>query len=174
MTEINELISYLISPQMNDFLIPIRNLFLGISFILLILTLILFLKTSWKQYAFVEDTVHFLTSKPYGIKKFAKTWQKVVKRLKSNQESEYKLAVIEADELLNDVLNRLGYKEKKFEDRLGKVSLSLISPSDKDSIIEAHKIRESIVHNPNYRVDLDEAEKVLEIYRKTLSDLGML
>ncbi len=174
MTEINELILYLISPEINDFLAPIRNLFLGVSFILLILILVLFLKTSWKQYAFVEDTVHFFTSKAYGVKKFAKTWHKVAKRLKTNQESEHKLAIIEADELLNDVLDGLGYKEKKFEDKLKRVSLSLISTSGKENIIEAHKVRESIMHNPNYRMDVDEAKKVLEIYRKTLSDLGML
>jgi len=92
--------------------------------------------------------------------------------LKKGDESEYKLAIIEADTVLDDVLEKVGYSGETLEDKIDKVSLVVIS--NKEEILEAHKVRNTIVYNPNYKVELEEAKKLLEIYKKALIDLGML
>jgi len=38
----------------------------------------------------------------------------------------------------------------------------------------AYKIRSNIIHDPTYKLDLEEAKKVLEIYGKSLIDLHVL
>jgi hypothetical protein len=40
-----------------------------------------------------------------------------------------------------------------------------------EEVWEAHKIRNNIVHDPDYRLSLDEAKRALEIYEKALTDL---
>lgn len=170
--DFSNLISYLSSNEISKTLFHFRNAFFLLSLFFFIIVLSLFLKTNWKKYAFIEDAVHFFFFRPYGIKKFTKSWQKIAKKLKSGDESEYKLAIIEADEILNDILEKVGYSGETLEEKIDKVSLVVIS--NKEEILEAHKVRSSIVYNPNYKVELEEAKKLLEIYRKALTDLGML
>ena len=172
MNEIYNIISYLTSAESRDILLVFRNVFFLFSLFFFIIVLSLFLKTTWKKYAFLEDIVHFFTFKPYGIKKFTKSWQNIAKKLRSGDEPEYKLAIIEADETLNDILEKVGYSGETLEEKIDKVSLVVIS--NKEEILEAHKVRNSIVYNPNYKIELEEAKKLLEIYRKALTDLGML
>jgi len=38
----------------------------------------------------------------------------------------------------------------------------------------AHQTRNNIVHDPNYRLSLDEARKILAVYEKSLIDLQAL
>jgi len=170
--DFSNLISHLSSNEISGILFSFQNAFFLLSFFFFIIVLSLFLKTTWKKYAFIEDTVHFFTFRPYGIKKFTKSWQRISKKLKNGDESEYKLAIIEADEMLNDTLEKVGYSGETLEEKIDKVSLVVIS--NKEEILEVHKIRNSIVYNPNYKVELEEAKKLLEIYRKALTDLGML
>jgi len=61
-------------------------------------------KSSWLRNRFLQDMTEFLTYRPYGVKKIVKIWSKIKGRLESGSESEYKLAVIEADSILNDIL----------------------------------------------------------------------
>lgn len=172
MNDIYNIISYLTSAELRETLLVFWNGFFLFSFFFFIIIIILFFRTNWKKYAFLEDAVHFFTFRPYGIKKFTKSWQKIAKKLKSGDESEYKLAIIEADEILNNILEKVGYSGETLEEKIDKVSLVVIS--NKEEILGAHKIRNSIVFNPNYRVEFEEAERILEIYRKALSDLGIL
>ncbi|MCK4520549.1 hypothetical protein KAT95_01640 [Candidatus Parcubacteria bacterium] len=172
MNDIYNIISYLTSAESRETLLVFRNGFFLFSFFFVIIIIILFLRTNWKKYAFLEDTVHFFTFRPYGAKKFTKSWQRISKKLKTREEPEYKLAIIEADTTLDDILEEVGYKGEKFEDKIDKVSPVVIS--NKEEILEAHKIRNSIVYNPNYKVEFEEAERILEIYKKALSDLGIL
>ena len=170
--DFSNLISYLSSTEIRDILLPLRYGFLIFSLFFLLIVILLILKTNWIKYALLEDLVHFFTFRAYGVKKFTKSWQKIAKKLKKDDESEYKLAIIEADTVLDDVLEKVGYSGETLEDKIDKVSLVVIS--NKEEILEAHKVRNTIVYNPNYKVELEEAKKLLEIYKKALIDLGML
>jgi hypothetical protein len=87
-------------------------------------------------------------------------------------ESEYKLAVIEADSVLDDILKRMGFAGQTLGERLEK--LTSASLTNIEEVREAHKTRNNIVHDPNYRLSLDEARKLISIYEKALVDLQAL
>ncbi|MCJ7787023.1 hypothetical protein MUP06_02330 [Patescibacteria group bacterium] len=126
-------------------------------------------KSSWLKYRLFQDMVEFLTYQPYGVKKIAKIWSKIKERLESGSESEYKLAVIEADSMLSDILERMGFKGETLGNRLKQVTTDIL-PSIEETW-EAHKIRNNIVHDPDYKLTLDQAQKALEIYEQALRDL---
>ena len=143
-----------------------------LSLVLLAIIVFLLFKTSWMQYAFMEDFFQFFAYKPYGLKKSNKNWLKIVKRLESNEESEYKLAIIEADSMLNTVFKKAEYSGDTLEEKVKKISPVVLS--NKEEIINAHKARNDIVFDPNYRLDLKEARDLLEVYRSALVELGAL
>lgn len=136
----------------------------------LFLSICFFLKrSSWAKFRFLMDFTEFLTYQPYGVKRLDKIWAKIAKRLETGSESEYKLAIIEADALLNEVLERTGLKGETLGERLKQLTVKIL-PNIEDAW-EAHKMRNNIVHDPDYRFNLDQARKTLAIYEKSLQDL---
>jgi hypothetical protein len=146
----------------------------GIGFCLLLIGLIIFFlsKTSWMKVRAIQDLVEITTYKPLGAKKIMKQWMKIKESLNSGLESEFKLAIIEADSILDDVLKKLGYNGETLGERLKQVSQDIL-PS-LENAQEAHKIRNNIVHDPDYRLNLTEAEKTISFYEKVLTELDFL
>ena len=106
----------------------------------------------------------------YGYRKITKKWAKIIRRLETGSESEFKLAVIEANDMLDTKLKTLGYEGKNLEERLKKIS-PVVLPNF-EAIKETIEIRNNIVRNPDYILSLDEARKTLAIYEQALRDLG--
>ena len=62
--------------------------------------------TVYLRRVFIWDLKEFFTYRSYLTRIIDKDWIKIKKRLLKKKESEYKLAIIEADLLVNDVLGR--------------------------------------------------------------------
>lgn len=150
-------------------LLSLKIIFIVISLFFLVIIFYSLRKSSWLKNRFLQDMVEILTYRPYGIKKMAKIWSKIKGRLETGSESEYKLAVIEADSMLNDVLERLGFKGEILGDRLKQVTTDILPNIEETR--EAHKVRNNIVYDPDYKLTLDQARKVLKIYEQALRDL---
>ena len=148
---------------------PLKILFLIISLFFFFAAIYLLIKTEWFKRRFLHDLIEFFSFKPYGIRKVLRMWEKILKRLERGEESELKLAIIEADDLLNDVVKKMGYSGETLGEKLKKVS-KVILPN-LDEVFEAHKIKSYIVHDPTYRLDIEEAKRILEIYEKSLINL---
>ena len=130
------------------------------------------LKTNYLRVRILEDLFEFFSFRPIGAKKLIKQWQKTKGRLETELESEYKLAVIEADSALDEILKKMGYPGDTIGEKLEKINVAVL-PSVEE-VREAHKIRNNIVHDPDYRINLDGVKKVITIYEKALTDLGAL
>ncbi len=91
-------------------------------------------------------------------------WLKVQKLYKSSKSSDKKLAILEADLLLKDLLLSLGYEN----DSLGRM---LKSMDEKDFLLleeawEAHKIRNELAHSSLQECNLTLATKAMRLYEK--------
>lgn len=150
-------------------LLSLKIIFIVISLFFLVIIFYSLRKSSWLKNRFLQDMVEILTYRPYGIKKMAKIWSKIKGRLEAGSESEYKLAVIEVDSMLNDVLERMGFKGEILGDRLKQVTTDILPNIEETR--EAHKVRNNIVYDPDYKLTLDQARKVLKIYEQALRDL---
>jgi len=150
----------------------IRLVFIFLGLFLLGLTIYFLRNTSYLRFLILQDLVEFFTYRPYGIKRIGKSWDKILARLQTGDESEYKLAVIEAEDLLDDILKRMGYEGEDLGGRLSHLTAATL-PNIRE-LWQAHQVRNNIVHDPDYRLSLDEARKTLEIYEKALRDLETL
>jgi hypothetical protein len=160
------------NPPFQNIILIIKIAVFAISLGMLGLIFFFLSRTGWMRIRGVQDFVEFSTWKPMGTKKILKLWLKIKERLKSGLESEFKLAVIEADTLLEDVLKKMGYTGDTLAERLKQVPANILTSSD--AAIEAHKVRNNIVHDPDYRLELAEAEKAVSLYEKVLTELDFL
>ncbi len=164
-----KLIQFLIDLGKTKIVFYIKIAALGISGFFLFFIIFLLFKTNFLKAHFLEDFIEFITFKPYGMKKMFKRWKKIVERLESNVESEYKLAIVEADDFLEEILRRMGYKGDTMQEILEKIN-DLVLPNLED-IRQVHQIRNQVVYDPNYQLDLNKAKEVLDVYEEALRNL---
>lgn len=110
--------------------------------------------------------------KPYEVTMYSKRWQGIKKQLQSGSKIEAKLAIIEADELLSDVLETKAYRGDTIEERLERVKVSEVG--NIEELKSIRELKESIVDNPDMDVPLSEAHRNIETYEKAFISLSII
>jgi len=106
---IEQIISFILNPTFSGWLLVLKILCLIFSLIFFGFIIFALIKTSWLKRMIIWDLQEFLTYRPFGVSKIAGKWQKIKKRLEAGIESEAKLAIIEADSMLDGILDRMGF-----------------------------------------------------------------
>ncbi len=90
-------------------------------------------------------------------------WQRVVVHINSANPSDWKLAILECDIMLGEILEKMGYMQESIGEKL-----KVIEPSDFSNIEsawEAHKIRNAIAHEgSDFMINEREAKRVIGLY----------
>jgi len=172
MKEIDEIIQFILYPKIEGWFLVFKIVFLSFAFCFLGFIVWALINTSWLRRLILQDLKEFLTYRPYRLKKFNKEWKKIKERLDTGLEPEAKLALIEADSLLDETLKWLGYPGESLGERLEKLVVDILP--NLAEVQEVHKIRNNIIHDPTYKLNLEEARKALAIYEKSLINLDVL
>ncbi len=100
-------------------------------------------------------------------------WEKIIAHINSNNESDWRLAILEADLILEEMLISMGYRGETIGEQLQE-----IEPSDFHSLNEAweaHKIRNKIVHEGiEYQLSRREARRIISLYEKVFSEFKFI
>ena len=70
------------------------------------------------------------------------------------------------------ILKRMGFAGQTLEEKLSKLTSATVD--NLDDVYAAHKVRNSIVHNPDFRLSQDEARAALGAYQKAFNSLQIL
>lgn len=98
--------------------------------------------------------------------KIYKRWRRVEAQLASGQETQYKLAILEADTIVDEVLKLAKFPGENMAERLEK-SLPY-QVEHRDRLMWAHSIRNTIIRESTFPVDQDLAEKTIGAYKEFL------
>ncbi|OHA48631.1 MAG: hypothetical protein A2991_02885 [Candidatus Terrybacteria bacterium RIFCSPLOWO2_01_FULL_58_14] len=104
--------------------------------------------------------------------RFVRQWQRIRQRLESPVETEWKIAVLEADSLINDLLRRMGYPGTSTGERLKGISKAQLTSLD--ALWEAHKVRNMVAHDPQLRLVYRQAREALEGFEVFLREIQIL
>lgn len=100
-------------------------------------------------------------------------WERVEEYMTSLNPSDWKIAILEADNILDEVVERMGYKGKNLGERM-----KMIEASDfpyLDEAWQAHKLRNQIAHKgTDYALTRSDAEQAINIYYRIFKELGYL
>lgn len=99
-------------------------------------------------------------------------WGEILKHINSNREAEWKFAVIEADNLIDDTLRMAGFPGDSLGERLMAIESGQLATLD--GLWSAHKTRNKIAHDISYFMRYAEAKKAVEQFEKTLEELGAI
>lgn len=146
--------------------------FIVISLFIFFYIVYLLNKNTWLKRLILEDLAEFFTWKAFGIKTEEKNWRKIKDRLLTGQEHEYKMAVIEADNILSDILHKMEYGSGSDIGTLNSLP-TLVFPNVEE-VKWAHSLNESIAHDPDFRLSIEDARKAIDAYEKFFIDSEIL
>lgn len=99
-------------------------------------------------------------------------WNELLKHLDSTHEAQWKVAVIEADKLVDDALAKAGFSGDTFGDRLSNIQPGTLLSLD--GIWWAHKIRNRLAHEVDYFLRYTEARQAVGYFEAALSELQLI
>ncbi len=102
---------------------------------------------------------------------FKKKWEEIEKAANMKSEMGYKMAIIEADKLLDDAFKKLMIAGSTMGERMKVVSYKY--PNIR-KVGEAHGIRNKISHESNFRLYDGTARKAINSYKDALKEIGIL
>lgn len=92
-------------------------------------------------------------------------WQKVLKLINSENASDWKVAILEADIMLGEMLDSMGYRGDSIGEQLKQIEKADFTSLN--SAWEAHKIRNSIAHEgDDFLITHREASRVIRLFEE--------
>lgn len=148
------------------------KIFLSIYALVLLADIILLIVAQIKNKDLIKDlrTTFMGAGIPVSSKnKMLKRWESVLERMRSGNISQYKVAIIEADNIANEILALVGYKGNNLAEKL--VTANPDQLPNIEELKKSHEIRNLIVHEKDYPVDEESAKEAVKAYEKLLHDL---
>ncbi len=162
----------LISPGFAIFWQTTRIIFISVSLILLGLIIFLLSVNDYFEWRYAENYTELHKVKPRFKVDITKRWQEVNNHLQSQDDSERRLAVIDADDILNEVLGKIGYEGDDTYDKLIRLNEEIIP--NIEELKEAYKMKKEIMHDPNKDLSVEEAKDIVSCYEVILKDLQVI
>lgn len=98
-------------------------------------------------------------------------WQQVLMHANSQNAAEWRLSILEADVLLEDLLSSLGYSASTLGEKLKSVQKGDFKTID--AAWEAHKVRNLIAHEgTDFPIDQRDVKRVMELYGQVFREFS--
>jgi hypothetical protein len=100
-------------------------------------------------------------------------WQSIETHIESQNENDWRLAIIDADIMLDELLDNLSVTGETIGDKLKRVEKSDFNTID--NAWEAHKVRNQIAHEgQNFLLTAREARRIIELYRSVFEEFKII
>lgn len=161
--------------RMLDILVPNMPLFYFLGFVIsaaLLFGIIYFiLATGWLTYKY-DQWSDMLGVGDVGRRRQLRGWRQILKRLKTEESINWKLAVLEADKIMDEILKMSGYRGDTVHDRFKQVAPEILSNIER--VHQAHRVRDRIAREPDFIITKEEAIEVVKVYEQAFKELGLI
>ncbi|OGN04434.1 MAG: hypothetical protein A2831_01040 [Candidatus Yanofskybacteria bacterium RIFCSPHIGHO2_01_FULL_44_17] len=120
----------------------------------------------------IDGAVEGLTPPAEAVTAYDNRWQEIRRHVDSFVDAEWKLAIVEADKFVDDILKTAGFAGESMGERLMMIKPDQIA--NIQYLWDAHKIRNLLVHDANFRLTHQQALFAINAFESVLKELGAL
>lgn len=103
------------------------------------------------------------------VQKQNERWASIERHMDTENENDWRQAILEADIILDEMVERMGYKGENLGERLKNIEASDFKTLQ--NAWEAHKVRNRIAHDGSeYTLSRHEAKRVIELYKSVFQE----
>lgn len=95
-----------------------------------------------------------------------KKWKTVEEHLRSHKPDQWKVAILAADSIVNDIFELVDLPGENFRERVENASPQRLE--QKEALLRAHNIRNAIIKDHSLSLEKKEAEEIVAIYKDFL------
>ena len=156
-----------------DFFFSLRSTFAVLGVIFLAGAFWATLKI-WEVHHIVHEKFAPIHLDEMAAKEKLSQWQVVLDHVNSESPAEWKIAILEADDILDEILEDQGYVGETVAEKLKTMSRTKIASYD--DIWQAHKVRNEIAHGGAIEMDLSKkmARDTIARFGNAFKELGYL
>lgn len=116
---------------------------------------------------------HFIKPAPKVVEKKNPRWEHVEKLFASSNQNDWRVAIIEADTMLDELLQSLNFSGENLGERLKNANTRILPTVQ--SAWEAHKVRNRIAHEGiNFHISEREAQMTKKHFEFVFRDSGII
>lgn len=105
----------------------------------------------------------------HDVPKTQLRWERIVAEVNSDNEQQWRLAILEADIMLSELLDTLGYRGETLADKMRSADRADFNTID--FAWEAHRARNRIAHEGSaMQLDAHEARRIMELYHRVFRE----
>ena len=120
----------------------------------------------------VDEWIDFLGAGDLTRRRTLRGWRQILKRLRAEDAQNWKLAILEADKILAELLRLIGFKGETVHERLQKVTPEMLP--NIEELYQVHALRDRIVQEPDFKITHEEASRIIRIYARAFRELGLI
>lgn len=109
--------------------------------------------------------------KTLDVQKYRTRWMTIEQQLKREEVMSYHMCVLNADTLLDQALKDRGIQGATMGERMKQMQKKW---SNANNVWSAHKLRNQIAHEPDVKLDYDNARRALASFKQALKDTGAI
>ena len=165
------------APGVYDRLYDFWTIFVGSSIALslilatiLIYCLIRVYQIRRAEYAHFEAAAHTVAAS--DVPKTRLRWNRIQEQAYSENEQQWRLAILEADIMLNELLDSLGYRGETMSDKMRSVDRGQFDAID--IAWEAHRFRNRIAHESMPSLTGAEVRRIISLYEKVFREFDFV
>lgn len=114
----------------------------------------------------------FWEAAKYEKKHTLRIWKKIIKLLRGHDEASRKEAVVLADKLLEEMLERSGWLGQNLDEMLEATTAAQLA--NLESVKTSHNMVKKIINEPTLLLTHNEAVQILLAYEKAFRDFGLI
>lgn len=100
-------------------------------------------------------------------------WERILKNIESLNENDWRLAIIEADIMLGELLDKFSLTGESIGEKLKQIEKSDFTTIE--NAWEAHKVRNQIAHDgPAFQLNQRETRRIIDLYRSVFEEFKMI
>lgn len=149
---------------------------LSIAFSFLLFTGVIYCIIRIRQIRHVERERFKAAERTVAAQDIPKTrlrWDRVEEQANSDSEHNWRLAILEADIMLSELLDLQGYRGETMMDKMKQVDRAKFNTID--SAWEAHKIRNQVAHEGvAFKLTAREIKRVIALYESAFREFGLI
>jgi len=158
--------------QLQDFLLPVKAWFIFLS-IVYAASIVYFLKTSLRmEIMYLGDFREFLMYKPSNVVQRNQKWAKIAKRMDSKLEPEWKMAIIEGFEMVEECFFEMFPRGETFEEQLASSRNTL--PEYHAELTKVQELHQRIIDDPETHLEYNVAKVAMDTMRSVLKKMKWL
>lgn len=125
-------------------------------------------RAEWAQFRKIAHTVE-----AEDIPATRQRWNRILEHAQSSDEHKWRLAILECDIMLNELLDLQGYKGETIAEKMKQVSRTNFNTID--DAWEAHKVRNRVAHEGvEFHIDEREKNRVINLYQRVFKEFGFI